>query len=179
MLRFLVGMLFSCDAVYFCRVLSVPSRPMPRRSFSPCTPADPSPTSAECDPVNAANPLPVSLSSQYPTGSTAITGNATGTTGAVVGTLAGTSGKNDLYLRHERIGYWRHRCGWPDHCCQHHHRIDGVRAELRACRAAISARIVLSCIPATGTNTSITTTTSPLTSTASNVAVNRSWGYNK
>ena len=38
-------------------------------------------------------PWPVSLSGQYPTGSTPITGNSTGTTGAVVGSLAGTTGK--------------------------------------------------------------------------------------
>jgi hypothetical protein len=35
----------------------------------------------------------ISLSSQYPSGSTAITGNSTGTTGAVVGTLSGASAK--------------------------------------------------------------------------------------
>jgi hypothetical protein len=35
----------------------------------------------------------VATSSQYPAGATPITGNANGTTGAVVGTLAGTAGK--------------------------------------------------------------------------------------
>lgn len=42
--------------------------------------------------LSAANPLPVT-STGIPSAGTIISGNATGTTGAVVGTLAGTSGK--------------------------------------------------------------------------------------
>jgi hypothetical protein len=43
--------------------------------------------------LSASNPLPVTSVATPPTGLTAIAGNATGTTGAVVGTLAGTAGK--------------------------------------------------------------------------------------
>jgi hypothetical protein len=61
--------------------------------FSPCTQT--APGSSECDPVNSTNGLPVILQqdSALPTGATQIQGNATGTTSAVVGTLAGVSGK--------------------------------------------------------------------------------------
>ena len=55
---------------------------------APCTEA--SPKATECDPINATNPMPVTVGS-YPGGSTAIVGNATGSTGAVVGTLTATS----------------------------------------------------------------------------------------
>lgn len=44
--------------------------------------------------LSSSNPIPVSGSlTPYPIGGTVITGNATGSTGAVVGTLAGTSDK--------------------------------------------------------------------------------------
>jgi len=41
--------------------------------------------------LTAANPLPIQSTPSLPTGVTAIAGNATGTTGAVVGTLTATS----------------------------------------------------------------------------------------
>ncbi len=52
----------------------------------------------DCQAVSATNPLPVTLGGAaglvgYPPGSAAITGNATGSTGAVVGTLAAAAGK--------------------------------------------------------------------------------------
>jgi hypothetical protein len=53
---------------------------------APCTEA--TPHSAECDPVNQTNPLPT-----LPTAAAPIQGNAAGTTGAVVGTLAAVAGK--------------------------------------------------------------------------------------
>ncbi len=43
--------------------------------------------------VTAANPIPVSLSGVATSGVTSIAGNRTGTTGAVVGTLAGAAAK--------------------------------------------------------------------------------------
>jgi hypothetical protein len=49
-------------------------------------------TAPECDPVNAANPLPVAIT-PYSANVVALTGNATGSTGAVVGTLAAAAGK--------------------------------------------------------------------------------------
>jgi len=45
------------------------------------------------DVLSAANPLPVTSVATPPAGLTAIAGNATGTTGAVVGTLAGVANK--------------------------------------------------------------------------------------
>jgi hypothetical protein len=53
---------------------------------APCTEA--TQTAAECDPVNKANPLPT-----LPTAAAPIQGNAAGTTGAVIGTLAAAAGK--------------------------------------------------------------------------------------
>lgn len=48
---------------------------------------------ANGDQLNFQTPTPIIFSSQYPFGSTPITGNSTGTTSSVVGTLAGVSGK--------------------------------------------------------------------------------------
>lgn len=78
----------------------IPSLALAQSQRNPCfyTTASPGPGNG-CNPVSSASPLPVVNSatqtisgavttSPYPTGSTAITGNATGSTGAVVGTLA-------------------------------------------------------------------------------------------
>ncbi len=172
MLRFLVGMLFLPCLVLSCLGSAEPA--YAASIFSPCTQT--SPTSAECDPVNAANPLPVSLSSQYPTGSTAITGNATGTTGAVVGTLAGTSGKTTYICGMNVSATGGTAAVGPITVAN---TITGSMVfELNSSVSGSNISENFSpCIPATGTNTSITTTTTA-DGTASNVAVN-SWGYNK
>jgi hypothetical protein len=49
-------------------------------------------TSAECDPVNSTNPLPIAPNT-YPAASTPITASATGTTGATTATLAAAANK--------------------------------------------------------------------------------------
>lgn len=137
---------------------------------SPCTQSGPS--SAECDPVNTTNPLPVSPA--LPAGAAALTGNATGTTGAVVGTLAAATGKT-TYI-----------CGFDVSA------IGGTAAvgpitvagligssmvfQLSSSAAGVTLPVTFSpCIPASATNTAITITTTA-DGTASAVAVN-SWGY--
>jgi hypothetical protein len=138
---------------------------------APCT--ESSPTAAECDPVNVANPMPVSPVG-YPIGTTPLTGNATGTTGAVVGTLAAASGKT-TYI-----------CGFTVSA------IGGTAAvgpitlagltgssmvfQLSSSAAGVNfSQTFLPCIPASATNTAITVTTTA-DGTATAVDIN-SWGY--
>jgi len=129
-------------------------------------------TAAECDPVNATNPLPVSI--QYSAGSTALTGNATGTTGAVVGTLTAAATKT-AYI-----------CGFTVSA------IGGTAAvgpitvagligssmvfQISSSAAGVNFSQTFSpCIPASAVNTNITITTTA-DGTATAVDVN-SWGY--
>lgn len=79
----------------FSLLLSLPlSAAHGQQAVSPCTRvANPQTGAASCDPVSASAPLPVSLATSAPAGSTPLTGNATGTTGAVVGTLSSATGK--------------------------------------------------------------------------------------
>ena len=122
------------------------------------------------------NTFPVSLASQYPTGSTPITGNATGTTGAVVGTLTAVAAKT-TYI-----------CGLNVSATGGTAAIGPITVagtitaslvfELNSSVAGNSINVNFSpCIPASATNTNITTTTTA-DGTASAVAVN-SWGFNQ
>jgi hypothetical protein len=127
-------------------------------------------------PCDTGNTFPVSLSSQYPTGSTAITGNATGTTGAVVGTLAGVAGKT-TYI-----------CGLNVSATGGTAAIGPITVvntitgslvfEMNSSVAGNNISENFSpCIPASAANTAITTTTTA-DGTASAVAVNN-WGFQK
>jgi len=125
-------------------------------------------------PCSSSNALNVTTTiTAYPTGATAVTGNGTGTTGAVVGTLAGTSAKT-TYI-----------CGFNDSAV-------GTGAigpitvaglitssmvfQLTAAAAGAQLTVpFLPCVPASAVNTSITVTTSA-DGSASAVDVN-SWGY--
>ena len=142
--------------------------------FSPCTQTGP--TSAECDPVNAANPLPDQRTSDYPYNSTPITGNATGTTGAVVGTLTAVAGKTTFI------------CGLSMSALGGTATIGPVTVAGLITASAIYymastasgnflTQTFRPCIPASAANTNITITTTA-DATASNVSV-VSWGYNK
>lgn len=115
-----------------------------------------------------------SFTSQYPGSSSPITGNGAGTTGAVVGTLAGASGKT-TYI-----------CGFS---------VDAVGGTAAIGPITVAGLVTSSmvfqltssatgvfravpftpCIPASATNTAITITTTA-DGTASAVNVN-SWGY--
>ena len=139
---------------------------------SPCIQTGPS--VAECDPVNSGNPLPVNRSSLYPIGATAITGNATGSTGAVVGTLAGVSGKT-TYI-----------CGVLISAIGGTATIGPITIAglitssmvLQLASSATGTTLVAPfnpCIPASAANTAITITTTA-DGTATAVGVN-SWGY--
>jgi hypothetical protein len=124
--------------------------------------------------VNANGSINVSVSSQFPSGSTPITGNATGTTGAVVGSLAGTSGKT-TYI-----------CGLNVSATGGTAAIGPITVantvtaslvfELNSTVAGSNISENFSpCIPANAAATAITTTTTA-DATASAVAIN-SWGF--
>ena len=118
----------------------------------------------------------VTLTSQYPYGSTPITGNATGTTGSVVGTLAGTAGKT-TYI-----------CGMTISATGGVATIGpivvagltGSSQNYQLFSSATGANLPNPfagsvCVPASATNTAITiTTTADATATAVDV---NSWGY--
>ena len=125
-------------------------------------------------PVSVPNPLPVSLSSQYPSGSTPITGNSTGTTGAVVGSLAGTAGKTTYICGLNVSATGGTAAIGPITVAN---TISGSMVfELNSSVAGTNISENFSpCIPANAANTAITTTTTA-DGTASAVAVN-SWGF--
>lgn len=110
----------------------------------------------------------------YPTGATPITGNAAGTTGAVVGTLAGTSGKT-TYI-----------CGFSVDALGGTAAVGPITVaglvtssmvfQLTSSATGVSRSVPMSpCVPASATNTAITITTTA-DGTASAVNVN-AWGY--
>ncbi len=127
-----------------------------------------------CTPVDANAPLAVTGIATYPAGATALTGNATGTTGAVAGSLGAASGKT-TYI-----------CGFSVSAIGGTAAVGPIviagtiTASLTYNLASTVAGNTLSttfspCIPASATNTAITTTTTA-DGTASAVAVN-SWGF--
>ncbi len=124
--------------------------------------------------VNGVNCIGNIVFGGYPTGATPITGNAAGTTGAVVGTLAGTTGKT-TYI-----------CGFSVDA------IGGTAAvgpitvaglvtssmvfQLTSSATGVSRSVPMNpCVPASTTNIAITITTTA-DGSASAVNVN-SWGY--
>ena len=123
---------------------------------------------------SASNPLPVSVSSQFPSGSTPITGNATGTTGAVVGTLAAVTGKTTYVCGLNVSATGGTAAVGPITVAG---TITGSLVfELNSSVAGSNLSENFSpCIPASAADTAITTTTTA-DGTASAVAVN-SWGY--
>jgi len=125
--------------------------------------------------LSSSNPLPVSGSlTPYPIGGTVITGNATGTTGAVVGTLAGTSGKTTYIAGFSVSAIGGTAAVGPI-------TVAGLVTSSMIWYLASSAagnQLTISFsppIPASATNTAITITTTA-DGTASHVAVN-SWGF--
>jgi hypothetical protein len=122
---------------------------------------------------NTGTPVVVSLNS-LPVGATAITGNSTGTTGAVVGTLAGVASKTTYICGFSVSAIGGTAAVGPITIA------NTITASLIYELASTAGGVTLAqnftpCIPATGTNTAITTTTTA-DGTASAVAVN-SWGY--
>lgn len=125
--------------------------------------------------LSSSNPLPVSGSlTPYPIGATVITGNATGTTGAVVGTLAGTAGKTTYIAGFSVSAIGGTAAVGPI-------TVAGLVTSsmiwyLAASAAGNQLTVLFSPpIPASAANTAITVTTTA-DGTASNVAVN-SWGF--
>ncbi len=153
-------------------LILIPSLASAQSQRNPCFyNVSPSPTDG-CTSVSTSNPLPVAISA--PGG--IITGNATGTTGAVVGTLAAAVGKT-TYV-----------CGFD---------ITAVGGTATVGPITVAGLITSSavyyltssvagsvlpvrytpCIPASAANTAITITTTA-DGSASAVTVN-SWGYQK
>jgi hypothetical protein len=138
---------------------------------APCT--ESSQTAAECDPVNTSNPLPVSAVG-YPIGTTALTGNGAGTTGAVVGTLAAASGKTTSICGFDVSAIGGTAAVGPI-------TVAGLTGSSMVYQMSSSAagvtlsRTFTPCIPASATNTAITVTTTA-DGTATAVDVN-AWGY--
>lgn len=145
---------------------------------NPCYYKD-TPTSSDgCTPVSDSHPLPVS-NVGYPAGVTPVGGNASGTTGAVVGTLTATS-TTTAYI-----------CGFNVQAIGGTATVGpivvagltgGSQTYQTDVNSATVGKTVASanfnpCIPASALNTNITTTTTA-NGTASAVNVN-SWGYIK
>lgn len=125
--------------------------------------------------LSSANPLPVSGSlTPYPVGGTVITGNAVGTTGAVVGTLAGAAAKTTYIAGFSVSAIGGTAAIGPI-------TVAGLVTSsmiwyLAASAAGNQLTVMFNPpIPASATNTAITITTTA-DGTASNVSVN-SWGF--
>lgn len=134
-------------------------------------------TAGDCTPVSATNPLNVTGASSgggFPAASTPITGNAAGTTGAVVGTLSGAASKTTYICGFSVSGVGGTAAIGPV-------TVAGLVGssmvfQLNSAAAAVNFTQTFSpCIPASAANTSITTTTTA-DGTATAVDVN-SWGY--
>ncbi len=128
-----------------------------------------------CQSVGKSTPLPVSPDA-YPNGATAITGNAAGTTGAVVGTLAGAAAKTTFI------------CGFSVDAIGGTAAIGPITVaglitssmvfQLTSSATGVFRAVPFSpCVPASAVNTAITITTTA-DGTASAVNVN-AWGYQK
>lgn len=125
--------------------------------------------------LSSSNPVPVSGSlTPYPIGGTVITGNATGTTGAVVGTLAGVAAKTTYIAGFSVSAIGGTAAVGPI-------TVAGLVTSsmvwyLAASAAGNQLTVTFSPpIPASAAATAITVTTTA-DGTASNVAVN-SWGF--
>lgn len=136
---------------------------------SPCV----SDGAGHCAPVTNGNPLPVI--EQYSSLSrTQLTGNGAGTTGAVVGTLASAAGKTVFICGFNVSAIGGTGAVGPI-------TIAGLITSSMVYQMASTAsgntvgQSFMPCIPASATNTNITTTTTA-DGTASTVNVN-SWGY--
>ena len=127
-----------------------------------------------CQEVTSAAPFPVTPTSGFPASTTPISASATGTTGAVVGSLAGTSGKKTYICGFAVTAVGGTAAVGPITVA------NTVTGSLTYYLNSTAAGNSLSqtytpCIPATATNTAITVTTTA-DGTASNVGVNI-WGY--
>lgn len=117
------------------------------------------------------------LSSQYPTGATALTGNAAGTTGAVVGTLSGAASKTTYICGFNVQAIGGTATVGPI-------TVAGLTGSSQVYQTDVNSATVgktvasatfSPCIPASAANTSITVTTTA-NGTATAVDVN-AWGY--
>jgi hypothetical protein len=141
---------------------------------APCIESGPS--SPQCDPVNSGNPMPVTIQPTI-TGGASLTGNAAGTTGAVVGTLAAASGKTTYICGFNVQAIGGTATVGPI-------TVAGLIGSSMIYQTDVNSATVgktvaqasfYPCIPASATNTAITVTTTA-NGTATAVDVN-AWGY--
>jgi hypothetical protein len=129
----------------------------------------------QCAPVTAANPLPVTGTGTVAVGATSITGNATGTTGAVVGTLAAGAAGITTYI----CGFSVSAIGGT--AAVGPITIAGTKTSSMVYQMASTAagsfltQTFSPCVPANAAATAITITTTA-DGTATAVSVN-SWGF--
>ncbi len=139
-----------------------------------CIPSYNADGALSCQDVTSANPLPVNATVLgYPTGAAPILGNGTGTTGAVVGTLAAAATKTTYICGFSVSAIGGAATVGPIV-------IAGPATSLTyqfasTATGATLAQTFQPCIPASAVNTAITTTTTA-DGSASAVDVN-SWGY--
>lgn len=153
----------------------LPSLALAQTTRNPCytTQSNTAAGVTNCVGVGTGSPLPVA-SSGYASGTTALTGNAAGTTGAVVGTLAAASGKTTYICGFNVSSIGGTAATGPI-------TIAGLITSSMVYQLTSSAtgtsigQTFTPCIPASTTNTAITITTTA-NGTASAVNVN-SWGY--
>ena len=139
--------------------------------YTPTNQPGSGPSGSGCVPVAVSNPLPVGFAG-YPSGVTPITGNATGTTGAVVATLAAVAGKT-TYICGFHIDSTGSGAFGPI-------TLAGIVTSSMVFQGTAGAnnnpsQTFTPCIPASAANTAITITTTA-DGTATAVDVN-SWGY--
>lgn len=156
--------------------LLAPSLASAQSQRNPCY-YNTSPSNSDgCAPVAVNAPLPVAPVG-YPSGSTPLTGNATGTTSAVVGTLANAAGKTTYICGFNVQAIGGTATVGPI-------TIAGLTGSSQVYQTDVNSATVgktvasatfQPCIPASAANTAITITTTA-NGTASAVDVN-SWGY--
>lgn len=142
---------------------------------NPCYNTDLANGNQNCIPVGTSDPLPVSVLG-YPSGVDAVTGLGSGTTGAVVGTLAAVSGKTTYICGADISAIGGTAAVGPIVIAG---TLGGsLTYQMSSTAAGVTmSRTFSPCIPASAANTAITvTTTANGTATAVNV---NSWGYQK
>ena len=170
MKRFILTFLITLASISYAFAQS----PMVDGYYIPSTTQQPNgATTYAWQPVTASTPLPIS-SNAYPIGATPITGNAAGTTGAVVGTLAAAAAKTTYICGVDVSAIGGTAAIGPI-------TVAGLVTSSMVYQLASSAtgvtlnKTYTPCIPASAVNTAITITTTA-DGTASAVNVN-SWGY--
>lgn len=152
----------------------IPSLALAQSQRNPCYYTDAN--NLNCNPVSTNAPLPVAPVG-YPSGSTPLTGNASGTTAAVVGTLAKAFGKTTYICGFNVQAIGGTATVGPIVIAGLIGSSQTYQTDVNSATVGktVASSTFQPCIPASATNTDITITTTA-NGTASAVNVN-SWGY--